>query len=170
MPETAAPRRSRRVLDVIAVFKFVKAVTLVAAGFGAFGLLNPRIARATEGWLERLALGHGQGLVGRLAGRAIPALDAAGPHRLELLGVGALVYAAVFLVEGVGLIRGRRWAEYLTIGVTISFLPIEVVELVRKASAPRAITLVLNVAVVVYLVWRLRAERHERTVSMPASA
>ena len=158
---TQPRRRSRRVLDLIAVFKFVKAATLIAGGLGALGLLNERLQRWTEAWLERLALGHGPRLIDALAARAIPALDRAGPHRLILLGVGAFLYAAVFLVEGTGLLRERRWAEYLTVGVTLSFLPFEIVALVHKESVPRIVTLALNVAVVVYLVWRLRADRHD---------
>ena len=162
---TGRPRRSRGVLDVIAAFKFVKAVTLVAAGLSAFGLLNPRLERWTEGWLERLALGHGPRLFQGLAARALPTLDGAGPRRLVLVGVGALLYAAVFVVEGVGLIRGRRWAEYLTVGVTISFLPFEVVALVHKLSPERLVTLALNVAVVAYLIWRVRSERADNEPS-----
>ncbi|MEO5817275.1 MAG: DUF2127 domain-containing protein [Gemmatimonadaceae bacterium] len=147
-------------LDVIAAFKFVKAATLLAASLGGLGLLNPRVAQWTEEWLERLALGHGPRLIGALAGRALPALVTAGPRRLIILAVGAMLYAAVFVVEGVGLIRGRRWAEYLTIGVTISFLPFEIVALAHHVSPARAVTLALNVGVAVYLIWRVRSDKH----------
>jgi uncharacterized membrane protein (DUF2068 family) len=98
-------------------------------------------------------------LIGRFAARALTALDAAPPRRLVLLAAAALVYAAVFVVEGVGLMRARRWAEYLTVIVTVSFLPLEILALTHRASPPRVITLAANVAVVAYLVWRLYEDR-----------
>lgn len=163
-----APQRSRRVLELIAAFKFVKAATLVAAGLGALGMLDPRVERWTAAWLERLALGHGPRLLHGLAARAVPALDAAGPRRLVVVAAAAFVYAAVFVVEGVGLFRARRWAEYLTVVVTISFLPFEAVALAHRMSVPRAATLALNVAVVIYLIWRLRTDRAGSEVGQDA--
>ena len=161
MPETppVAPRRSRRILDLIAAFKFVKAATLVAAGLAGFGLLDAPVERWAELWLERLALGGGPAFVSNMAARAVPALAGSSEHRIVLLALGALAYAAVFVVEGVGLIRERRWAEYLTIIVTVSFIPFEVVALMHKESWPRTLTLVSNVLVVGYLVWRVRSDR-----------
>ena len=155
---TARPHRSRRILDLIAAFKFVKAATLVAAALAGFGLLNAGVQHWAEQWLERLALGTGPALVSRLAAHALPAIDGADPRRLVLVSLAALAYAAVFVVEGVGLIRERRWAEYLTIAVTLSFVPFEAVALVHKTSLPRSATLALNIMVVVYLVWRLRSD------------
>ena len=34
----------------------------------------------------------------------------------------------------VGLWLGRRWAEYMTVGATAAFLPIEVVELLQRLT------------------------------------
>ena len=83
---------------------------------------------------------------------------------ISLGGFGALLYASVFLVEGIGLWRGKKWAEYLTIGVTASLLPLEVVAVVHRVTLVRVATLVINTAVIAYLVWELRArlaaERH----------
>lgn len=152
-------QRGRRVLDLIAAFKFVKAAALFAASAGALGLLNPRMMQWTTEWLEHLALGHGPHLLEELAGRTAPAVESATPHRLVLFAVGAFLYGAVFVVEGFGLTRDRRWAEYLTVGVTLSFLPFEVVALAHKTTLPRVGTLVLNALVVSYLVWRLRTAR-----------
>lgn len=153
------PHRSRRILDLIAAFKFVKAATLIAAALAGFGLLNPRVQDWASDWLERLALGSGPTFVNRLAARALPAVDGATPGRLVLVSLAALAYAAVFVVEGVGLIRERRWAEYLTIGVTSSLVPFEAVALAHKASNARAATLAINIMVVAYLIWRLRTDR-----------
>ncbi|MEP6763793.1 MAG: DUF2127 domain-containing protein [Gemmatimonadaceae bacterium] len=151
--------RTRGILDLIAVFKFVKAGALIVAGLGGIGLLNANIEQRAESWLEYLAIGHAPKLLAELAAKLLPQLDAATPRHFIVLAVGAFGYASVFMVEGVGLIRARRWAEFLTIGVTISFLPFELYVLVDKQTWPRIITLVLNICVVAYLVWRVRADR-----------
>jgi uncharacterized membrane protein (DUF2068 family) len=70
---------------------------------------------------------------------------------LHLFAVIALVYAIVEGVEAVGLWYARRWAEYLTLIVTASLLPVEVYELAHHFTVLKVGAFVLNVAVVIYL-------------------
>jgi uncharacterized membrane protein (DUF2068 family) len=70
---------------------------------------------------------------------------------LHLLGTVLLLYAAVEAVEAVGLWYQRRWAEYLTFLVTTSLLPLEVYEIVNRATPFKVLAFVINVAVVIYL-------------------
>ena len=42
---------------------------------------------------------------------------------------------------------------------TLSFVPLEVFEIIRRASATRVLALLLNLAVAGYLIWRLRRPR-----------
>jgi uncharacterized membrane protein (DUF2068 family) len=53
----------------------------------------------------------------------------------------------------------KVWAEYLTVWVTVSFLPWEVYEIVRKPALMRVGLLVTNLLVVAYLAWQLRRRR-----------
>ena len=146
-----------RGLEVIAAFKFLQAFALILAGLGAFGLMNPAVSDAAGDWLERLAVGNGQRFAVAAAARFLPVFNAATPRHFAAFGLGALLYATVFLVEGVGLWRGKKWAEYLTIGVTASLLPVEVMALVHRVTLVRIATLVINSLVIAYLVWELRA-------------
>lgn len=157
--------RPHRGLQLIAIFKFLKAAVLVAAGLASLGLLSPVRIALMEAWLERLALGHGHRLIAALAGHAEALLGSAGSRRLLELAIGAFLYASLFLVEGVGLVRAKRWAEYLTVITTSSYLPVEGLALRRYPALAPAVTMVLNVAVVTYLVLRLRADRRGLTVS-----
>jgi uncharacterized membrane protein (DUF2068 family) len=76
--------------------------------------------------------------------------------RLHLFAAIAIVYACVEAVEAVGLWWGRRWAEYLTLIVTASLLPVEVYELTNHVSPFKVVAFVLNVAVVAYLLYAKR--------------
>jgi uncharacterized membrane protein (DUF2068 family) len=76
--------------------------------------------------------------------------------RLHLFAAIAIVYALVEGVEAVGLWYGRRWAEYLTLIVTASLLPVEIYELTGHVSPFKVIAFVVNVAVVAYLLYAKR--------------
>ncbi|MCU4184380.1 DUF2127 domain-containing protein [Acidiferrimicrobium sp. IK] len=75
---------------------------------------------------------------------------------LTVVIIAAVAYFVVEGVEAVGLWRERRWAEYLTVVATVGFIPYEVIELLKGISAIKVVALILNVAVLVYLVWAKR--------------
>jgi len=79
------------------------------------------------------------------------------PRRIHELGIGAFVYAALFLAEGIGLWSLKRWGEWVTVLITGSLLPLEIYELWHRLTLPRAAVFVLNAAIVWYLVVRLRS-------------
>jgi len=78
---------------------------------------------------------------------------------LHRLGVGTLLYAAVFATEGVGLLLAKPWAEYMTTIVTVSFLPIEAYELLKHPSVVKGLVVLINLTVVIYLVLEIRRRR-----------
>ena len=81
----------------------------------------------------------------------------------RLQRVGLFAYAALFTVEGFGLWFQKRWGEWLTVVATTSFIPFEIYELIRRATAMRAALLVTNIAIVIYLAWR-RARAWRRDI------
>ena len=86
-------------------------------------------------------------------------MNSLSPVHLHLLSFGSVVYALLFLIEGYGLWRGRRWAEYLTVVVTSLLIPVEIYEVLRKGRPTAMAVLALNVLIVVYLVRRVTIER-----------
>jgi len=121
----------------------------------ALYLVHHDMARTLARWVVRLHLHPGNHYVDRVLG----GLGAVDPRTLREVGAGTFVYAGVFLTEGVGLLLRRRWAEYLTVCVTGSFLPLELYQLGRHVSLSRLIIVGVNLAIVLYLVVRLRADR-----------
>lgn len=139
-------------LRLIGGFKLVKSLVLVAF---AVSLMN-------AGWrhdLRVLARAVGVDPDHHLADVIAKLRDLNEAHRLEI-GIAVCVYAALFACEGFGLIFRKLWAEYLTIVITTSFIPFEVYEMVEKESVLKALVIALNVAAVVYLLWRLRRDKH----------
>jgi len=78
------------------------------------------------------------------------------PESVTLLLMMAIAYALIEGTEAVGLWLERRWAEYLTVVATAGFLPLEIHELMRKISVFRVAALVINLAIVVYLLFAKR--------------
>ena len=77
----------------------------------------------------------------------------------EQISVATFGYSALALTEGVGLLLEKVWAEYLTLILTVSFLPWELYELARKPDWFRLSLLLINLAVLWYLIWLLRRKR-----------
>jgi uncharacterized membrane protein (DUF2068 family) len=75
---------------------------------------------------------------------------------LHWVAVGVIGYAVLEGVEAVGLWWQKRWAEYLTLIATALFIPLEVYEIAHKLSPLKIIALIVNIAVVLYLLFAKR--------------
>ena len=71
---------------------------------------------------------------------------------LKIILLIATLYAVVEWTEAYGLWRERRWAEYLTVIATAGFLPLEVHELLQRVTFLRVVALVVNLALLIWLV------------------
>jgi uncharacterized membrane protein (DUF2068 family) len=143
-------------LILIGVVKVLKAALLIAVGVGAIKLLHRDIAEEVERWVQRLNVDAWNPFF-----QTFPAkVEQMSPHKMSLVCAGAFTYAGLFLTEGVGLLMRKRWGEIVTIIITGSFLPFEIYHLVEKGFSVFKILLLLgNVAVLIYLIWRLKHEK-----------
>ena len=148
-------RAGHRALRVIAGYKLLKAIALLVVAVFAFGLVGPGRLDSFSDWLVNLPLRHGHGFLVQL----IEQLFELGARKFLAIGIAACIYAAVFLVEGWGLWREKRWAEYLTTIVTASLIPIELWEIHVHATWVKIAAFLANVAIVVYLVFLLRRDQ-----------
>jgi uncharacterized membrane protein (DUF2068 family) len=139
-------------LWLIGGFKLVKGLILVAAGVGVLGLLHQDFAEFIASWAMQL---HEH----RHLNRALSKVLSLDPGKLRAISAGTFFYAALLLTEGVGLLLRKRWAEYFTVFVTTSFIPLELYELAKHITVTRVIVVVINVAIVWYLLTRLFRRR-----------
>lgn len=74
------------------------------------------------------------------------------PDTLHLVAGFLFAYAAIELLEGVGLWSLKRWGEYVAVVATASFLPIEIYELSKDVTVLKVVAFLINIALVIYLV------------------
>jgi uncharacterized membrane protein (DUF2068 family) len=145
-----------RLLPWIAAERTLRAVVLVLVGIAL-------IANPHHDWGKTVAKFAGDlGLNPNSNGieKIIHKLHAISSDRYAVYGIIALAYGALEAAEGYGLWRRRRWAEYLTVLATsLLFIP-EIWEIAHKASPLKIAALLVNIAVVAYLIFRLRSNDH----------
>jgi uncharacterized membrane protein (DUF2068 family) len=141
-------------LVLIGVFKLVKAALLVLLAVGALELRNHDATTPIVDVARAVHIDPD----GRLVRWLVHQFASLSPHRLVLISIGTFLYAGLFVLEGVGLVLRKRWGEIVTIVITGSFVPWEIYEAVRRASPIKLGLLAVNVAIVVYLIVRLRGE------------
>jgi uncharacterized membrane protein (DUF2068 family) len=125
---------------------------VLALAFGALTFLHKDLASEVEYWFDQLRIDPDNRFIGGLLSK----LQLVHSKELKELSALGAAYAALFLTEGTGLLFRKRWAEWLTIIATSSLMPIEVYELVEKFTAVRLFALLINAAVVLYLIYLVR--------------
>lgn len=144
-----------RGLLLIGLFKLAKAIFFFGIGVGAIHLLHKDL----EDEVLRLAGRFKFDSESRFIALLLDKVDLIDTHRLRQISVATFGYSAVALTEGVGLLLEKVWAEYLTLILTISFLPWELYELIRRPDWFRLSLLLINLAVLWYLVWLLQRKK-----------
>lgn len=151
----AGDDRNDRLLPWIAAERTVRAVVLIAIGVA----LLTHTHTHWGGWFNHLARSLGFDPGDNTLGRIIGTLNHLTPAKVRAYGLIALGYGVLEAVEAYGLWNRRRWAEYLTVVATsLLFIP-EIDEIAKKPSILKALGLLLNLAIVAYLIIRLRRRR-----------
>ena len=155
LPLRGRPLHDRYVLRLIAIDRMLHflilsalaaAVFLFAGNKAALNADFTRILRDLQGGVGGPMVTSRQGVV-----HDLQRLFAVSIRYLYLAGAAFAAYAALEGVEAIGLWLGRRWAEYLTFVSTVVLVPLEIRELTKSVTALKVLTLVINLAIVVYL-------------------
>lgn len=142
---------------LIAAFKLAQALLFIAIGVGALRLLHKDIGDVLFNLANHLRFNPESRFVNFVLDRAAIVDD----RLLRRFSVALFAYAGLGMTEGIGLYLEKGWAEYMTLGITASFLPWEIFEVVRRITAIRSGLLVVNLAVFFYLL-KVIVERGKR--------
>jgi uncharacterized membrane protein (DUF2068 family) len=79
--------------------------------------------------------------------------------KMQLGAIVALIYAAVNVLEAVGLWHQKAWATILVAGIVGLTIPVEIYEIIEKASIVKVSVFAINVAMFIYLLRHALEER-----------
>lgn len=85
--------------------------------------------------------------------------------KMQLGALIALIYALVNGIEAIGLWHQKAWATILVVGIVGITIPIEVYEIIHKASIVKFVVFAINIAMFVYLLRHTLEERRHRLES-----
>ncbi|HEV8064075.1 MAG TPA: DUF2127 domain-containing protein [Acidimicrobiales bacterium] len=148
MPMRGRRLRDRYVLRLIVLDRVIHAlvVGLLAFAIFAFARHKSDLHQVYEKIVSVLNASAGSWWVHELN-----KLFSVSTGKLYLLGAAAVAYAAILVIEAVGLWGAKRWAEYLTLFEVGVFIPYEVYELAKSVTAFKIIAMIVNLAIVLYL-------------------
>ena len=152
-----------RPLMWIASYNLGKGLLLLTLALGLLGFLHRDVDEIVGNWLGWLGVSLENEHVVALLAR----LDLVTDHQLRILSCVTFSLSGVFVTEGIGLFFKQRWAEYLTVAVTASFIPVELFESLKHFGPGKFILLIVNVATVACLLWILKRNAKPRIPSHP---
>ena len=156
--EIAGHGRDARGLLLVGLFKMSKALFFGAVAAGALHMVHRNFGDMVMQLVNKLPIDP----EGRLVSLIMDKADLVDSHHLREAGMYSFAYACVCVVEGVGLMMQKEWAEYFTIVLTAGALPWEVFEMIKHFSWFKVGLMALNVLVLVYLLWLVRRMQKSR--------
>jgi uncharacterized membrane protein (DUF2068 family) len=147
--------REARYLRWIAFFSLTKGLLLCLLAIGLLGFLHRDLDEIVRHWVSMLGFNMENRHIVRLLAR----LDRVTDKQLAQWSGVTFTLAGVFIVEGTGLLLRQHWAKYLTVGVTASFIPVEIMETSRHFGWMKLALIFVNLAVVAFLLVSLAREK-----------
>jgi uncharacterized membrane protein (DUF2068 family) len=163
--KAAERHRRRAALRAVASLELGKGVVVLLLGFGAVSLVHKDAWDVAEALLRFLHVNPD----GRYAQVFLNLADNVTDKKLWLLAAGALAYSVIRFIEAYGLWRERTWAEWFALISGALYVPFEAYELVRRPTPIRGAVLVINLAVVFYMLYlRLSAQAESAGEEQPS--
>ena len=156
-----SPHSHRKGLRTIALFEALKGIIVLVLGFGLLSFLGPEDARFYEQVVLRMHLDPANHYL-RLFLQTISEVS---DTRLWIMTGFAILYSAIRFLEAYGLWHERRWAEWFAALSGGVYIPIEIYELAVRVTWLRFAALLINLAVVAYMVWLLTENRRKQAAA-----
>jgi uncharacterized membrane protein (DUF2068 family) len=145
-------------LRSIAFFEAAKGMLVLAAACGLLSLRNTDLHAATDTFLLRHGINPETHYMRLLIGGVAKATN----HHVGEIAALGFAYAAVRFVEGYGLWREKRWAEWFAVISAGLYLPLELTHFGRHPSLFNAGVILVNMLIILYLASLLGQQRAER--------
>jgi len=148
----------KSLLRAVATLEFVKGVFVLLIGLCAILLVRKDAWVMAESLLALLHINTDR----HVAQVFLDFADNLTDTRLWAAAKLAFVYSALRFAEGYGLWKQRTWAEWIAFLSGTLLFPLEIRELLRGITVVRSVLFAVNIGVVSYMFFLLRAGRRER--------
>ncbi|MGP0099763.1 MAG: DUF2127 domain-containing protein [Terriglobales bacterium] len=163
-PQLGDPKHIRGV-RMVATFEFLKGIIVLMAGLGVFSMRHKDIWGVAESFLEFFHVNPYRHYVGVF----IDLVSRLSDVRLWKIALVASIYVILRFIEAYGLWYIRPWAEWMAIASGSIYIPFEVADMLRRPDGIRLLIIVVNVAIVLYmLLLRLEAAKKRHTAKHAA--
>lgn len=149
--------RTSSTLVVIGIFKLLKSGLLLSLGIGLVYWRDRDLGQVASDWINAVWVGRS------FCDSLLAKLSSLSPRTIEEVAVGSFIYSGMLLVEGIGLCRRKRWAEFLTVAITASLLPFEFHKIFCAPTATAVVITLVNIAILLYLVIQLISDRRHQS-------
>ena len=146
-------RYKRTNLRWVAVYEALKGILVLGAASAAFELVHMDVQKIAERLVNHFHLDPASRYPRIFLGIA----SNLGDIHVLALGLGALSYALIRLIEAYGLWHGKRWAWIFGMASVGLYLPIEIFELIKHVNEVEVALFLTNIAILVVL-WRGRTQ------------
>lgn len=145
-------------LYLIGLFKLAKAIFFLGVSLGALHFIHHDLTDTVDRIFRELHFDPESRVVDFITDKVALVTH----HKLRLISLGSVLYAMLCCTEAYGLLRRRVWAEFVTLWLSVSFLPWESFEIYRAPTLWHFSILFVNLAVVAYLVWMLQRKKRRK--------
>ncbi len=138
-------------LHIVALLEGAKGLLVLVVGFELLSFIHKDIHEAAMRLVEHFHLNPAS----HYPRIFLDLTERINDTKLWGMALAAAMYFVVRMVEAVGLWLRKSWAEWFAVLTGGMYVPIELFEVARSVTWPRVTVLVVNVAVVSYLLFVL---------------
>src|SRR4029077_16299472 len=147
--------RHKNALRLVALLELIKGLLVLAVGFGVLSLVHRDAWDVAAALLRFLHVSQDR----RYAQVFLDLADRVTDAKLWAIAAGAAVYSTLRFIEAYGLWKARAWAEWFALILGAFYLPFEIYEMARRITVVRTVVLLVNLAIVLYMLYLRIYER-----------
>jgi uncharacterized membrane protein (DUF2068 family) len=161
----AERHRRRAALRAVASLELTKGLVVLLLGFGAVSMVHKDAWDTAEALLRFLHVNPDRHHYAQVF---LNLADNVTDKKLWAVAAGAAAYSIIRFVEAYGLWMQRIWAEWFALISGAIYVPFEAYEVVRRTTLIHVAVLLINLAIVSYMLYlRLLAQAEEARNGQP---